>query len=86
VRGFVVQFLEGPTDNPIRVISGWGLHHCTYWIEGVGWRILCRILDSNATQTIKAQHIRSLVELTKLYPDMVDATYRFASGGEGEKR
>ncbi len=74
-EGFLVQILEGPTDNPIRVIAAWG-HWYTYWVEGVGWRILSRILDSEVSSEIKEGKIRHLVELTKGYPDIFDSTNR----------
>ncbi len=72
-EGFLVQILEGPTDNPIRIIAAWG-HRYTFWIEGVGWRLLSRILDSGVSSEIKEGRIHHLVELTKGYPDIFGST------------
>jgi hypothetical protein len=44
---FQVQFLEGPTDNPIRVLAPGGTKYREQYdfaIEGAGWLILCDIL------------------------------------------
>ncbi len=74
-EGFLVQILEGPTDNPIRIIAAWG-HRYTYWVEGVGWRLLRRILDPEVSSEIKEERIRHLVELTKGNPDILGSTNR----------
>jgi len=70
---FVIQLLEGPTDNPIRIVTGFG-HQYTFWIEGAGWKILNQLLDSEAEDEIQEKRIHHLIELTKVHPEILDST------------
>ena len=69
---FQVQILEGPTDNPIRVI-GPGGDDCresyTFGIEGEGWNILVDILrlTGDERSTI-SYHLSCLISLVRHFP------------------
>lgn len=70
---FQVQILEGPTDNPIRVIGPGGIDYresYTFGIGGEGWSILVDILRLNGEDrgTI-AYHLSCLISLVRHFPD-----------------
>lgn len=70
---FQVQILEGPSDNPIRVIVPGGVDYresYTFGIEGEGWSILVDILRLNGEDrgTI-SYHLSCLISLVRHFPD-----------------
>ncbi len=74
---YVVQLLEGPTDNPIRVISGWGNSY-TFGIEGTGWNILTELLAGDSTPLFKEESLKHLVELASRFPENMGSTNCYA--------
>ncbi len=69
VGEYLVQILEGPTDNPIRVISAWG-HSYTFWIEGVGWKMLAKAINSD--QEFKEETVERVVKLAQVFAEELD--------------
>ncbi len=79
VGSFRVQILEGPTDNPIRILSDSMAHAYTFWIEGVGWNILVGLHPENRGTGFKDDFatynaMMHLVCLAKDHPDIMDCT------------
>jgi hypothetical protein len=71
---FQVQLLEGPTDNPIRVIGPGGVDYresYTFGIEGEGWNILVDILGlpgQPADRSTVSYHLSCLISLVRHFP------------------
>ena len=77
VGEYSVQFLEGPTDNPIRVVSPFG-HSYTFWIEGVGWRMLAKALEKASGQEFREKTVERVVKLAQVFADDLDCTAHLA--------
>ena len=74
---YLVQFLEGPTDNPIRVISGFG-HSYTFWIDGVGWKMLARALEKTSGHAFRTETVDRVVKLAQVFADDLNCTTHLA--------
>ncbi len=77
VGEYCVQLLEGPTDNPIRVVSGFG-HSYTFWIEGVGWKMLARALDKTSGREFLEKTVDRVVKLAHVFAEELDCTVHHA--------
>ncbi len=82
---FKVQLLEGPTDNPIRVLGPARLladhqESYTFGIEGEGWNILVDILGlpgQPADPSTIPYHLSCLISLVRHFPSnfgLIEAT------------
>ncbi len=70
---FELQLLEGPTDNPIRLITHRGGRSFTFGVEGTGWKILSKIwrgdrlaAEGDAAGTRVGAY---LIGLAQVYPE-----------------
>lgn len=67
---YQVQLLEGPTDNPYRVLVGQESY--TFYIEGMAWNIMCLIMRSG-TKEQKESFIGALLHLIESSPEAFGA-------------
>lgn len=72
---FLVQILEGPTDNPIRVVGPGGVRpsyqeYYTFGIEGAGWNVLVDMLQliGDARRDIP-YHLSCFISLVRHFPE-----------------
>lgn len=69
-----VEILEGPTDNPIRVVAPGGLDHqafYTFGIEGAGWNLLTdmlQLIEPTRSRDIP-YHLSCFISLVRHFPE-----------------
>lgn len=84
---FQIQFLEGPTDNPIRVLAPGGVkfrERYDFAIDGAGWSILVDILrEGRKDKHWIPYYLSCFIAVVRKFPrgfDLLEAPVRIVKG------